>query len=65
MKHMWWIVPVLAILAIVVFMAFVVWLAKTRPCVPTTCRATWAGDCRCIHPEHRMEWRGEAHAVHL
>ncbi len=56
MKHLWWIGPVLAIAA---FMALVVWLAKNWPCVPTACTPTWASDCRCIHPEHRIEWRGE------
>ncbi len=57
MKH--WIAPLFAFFAIAVSIALVVWLAKTRPCVPSSCRPTWASDCRCIHSEHRIEWRGE------
>ncbi len=58
MKH--WIAPAFVFLAIAASIALVVWLSDRRPCVPTSCRPTWAADCRCIHPEHQIEWRGES-----
>ncbi len=57
MKH--WIAPVLVVVACIAFFVFMGWAVKMRPCVSTSCRPTWASDCQCIHPEHRIEWRGE------